>query len=226
MGTVGAVAEAWDKPGKPAWWEGIKLCHEWDDRERWARLKNDGSVIAMSASEAAVVLQEPHGKHPPHQTREELAEVKRGEAESTFVQNEAMYWGTVLEPLVVKRLQELHPDDGYEPFGWLCSDRVQPLMAATPDALRLRGGEWIPCQVKVSAYFPSTFEKHGIPMPWQLQMQVEIAVLDTPGAELAVLHLTKRELHRYTVPRDDKLIAVLRSAAQTFKHDYIDKGAA
>ena len=208
---------------QPSWWEHIKLCHEHADRAEWLEKR---ATLAMTASEAAIVLQEPHGKHPPHMTREELAELKRGERVSDLDQNEAMWWGTEMEPVVLKRLRELHPTDGYEPFGWLCSDRDQPLMGATPDALRIRGGCWIPCQIKVSAYFPSTFEKHGLPMPWRLQMQVEIAVLDTPGAELAVLHLTKRELHRYEVPRDDQMIAVLRSAAATFKHDYIDKGAA
>ena len=210
----------------PDWWEQQKLVHEHEDRELWLAIKNDGQQVAMSASEAAVVLQEGHGKHPPHQTREQLAAVKRGDEESSFVQNEAMYWGTVLEPLVLTRLQELNPDDGYEPFGWLMRDREQPLMAATPDALRVRGGELIPCQIKVSAYFPSTFEKHGVPMPWQLQVQCEMAVLGTERCELAVLHLTKRELHRYDIERNDNLVAVLRSATETFKQDFIDKGRA
>ena len=207
----------------PEWWGEQKLVHEHENREDWLRARK---TLAMTASEAAIVLQEPHGKHPPHMTREELAEMKRGERESGLEQNEAMYWGQKLEPLVLTRLQELNPDDGYEPFGWLMRDRDQPLMGATPDALRIRGGCLIPCQIKVSAYFPTTFEKNGLPMPWQLQLQVEIAVLGTAAAELAVLHLTKRELRRYPVPRDDQMIAVLRSAAETFQHDYINKGAA
>ena len=210
----------------PDWWEAQRLAHERENRSLWLEIKNDGTRVAMSASEAAVVLQEGHGKHPPHQTREELAAVKRGDAESSFVENEAMWWGSEMEPIVLQRLQQLYPEDGYVPFGWLMSDREQPLMAATPDALRVRGGQLIPCQIKVSAYFPSTFEKHGIPMPWQLQVQCELAVLGTDHAELAVLHLTKRELHRYPIERNENLVAVLRSATETFKQDFIDQGAA
>lgn len=201
----------------PEWWQ--KVVHEHEDREKWLTAR---SRFACTASEVAVVLQEGHGKHPIT-TREELAARKRGEGEP-FEQNSAMRWGTLFEPLILSQLQALWPDDEYEAFGWLCADVAQPLLGGTPDALKVHEGELIPVQIKSTAYFPKTLLEKGIPMPWQLQVQAECAVLGTQACELAVLHLTKRELQRYLVPRDQQMIDVIRSAAETFFHDFIKGG--
>ena len=101
--TVTSASTMTQTTPQPSWWEHIKLCHEHADRAEWLEKR---ATLAMTASEAAIVLQEPHGKHPPHMTREELAELKRGERVSDLDQNEEMWWGTEMEPVVLKRLRE------------------------------------------------------------------------------------------------------------------------
>ena len=203
--------------------ECIRIVHEHADRELWL---TERKRFSMTASEASTVLQEPHGKYPPR-PREELAQIKRGELVPEEL-GEAAHWGTVMEPHIIERAQALWPDSLYEPFGWLCQDPVEPLMGATPDALRLDddGKTIIPVQCKCTAYFPfgQGTKPKPVPIPWQLQVQVEMAVLNAPACELLILHLTKRELRRYLVERDDELIATLRSAALTFQNDFIDGG--
>lgn len=98
----------------------------------------------------------------------------------------AMEWGTRLEPLIIDKLEEMHPELViWRDMGtWRSVDR--PWQVANPDALATTDrGEPVLIEIK-TAKWPS-YWKEGVPLNYQAQVQWYLNVFGIERAIVAVL---------------------------------------
>lgn len=103
--------------------------------------------------------------------------------------NEAAYWGNVLEKTLVKEF-ETRSHRKTRPFGWLVNSTAHPWALATPDAVQYNPvtQRWdIPTQIKTTSAYLAPEWREGPPREVWWQMQQEMLVLGAPWASVAAL---------------------------------------
>jgi len=147
------------------------------DRPEWEAARRTG----VGASESAAVL----GVSPWGSALSVYAE-KLGLAPD-FVDNEAMRWGRILEPIVVDEaaLEIGGSSATYVMSGDMLRSKHHPFMLATLDAWIVRGAETLPLEVKVSSRAGDW--DNGAPPHYRAQVQHQLAVTGAPRGYIAGL---------------------------------------
>lgn len=164
-------------------------------RESWLEARRS----SLGASEAAAAL-----GVSPYATPIELWQRKLGLA-AEQPENEAMRWGTLLEPLILREYQDrtglqvvatqerrIHPDHS--------------CLTATLDA-RCDDGRIV--EVKTASAWAKEWGEEGsddVPEPYLVQVAQQMACSGAGRADLVVL-IGGQRLKVYEIPRDDALIA-------------------
>ncbi len=171
------------------------------DRADWHERRRQG----IGGSDAPAVV-----GRSPFKTALDVYREKRGEAPPDDEETEAMYWGTEIEPLLLRRFSKetgfaVDPDQSpcrHPEHDWLfchpdgrVHDQRATVQAKT--VLMNRDGEWGE---------PWTDE---VPEHVLIQCQHELAATGYVLAYVPMLILASRTFRVYTVPRDDELIDML-----------------
>ena len=122
--------------------------------------------------------------------------------------------GTCLEDGILRAYAEL---SGREciPVGVLQRDAAAPHLGATLDAIRADDDAVV--QVKYTSRPPYPGR---IPLAYEVQTNVEMAISGRETAILLVLH--PGELRDYPVPRNEALIALVRETVERFWRDHVE----
>lgn len=177
---------------------------EAEDREKWLAVRNSG----IGGSDAAVIV----GKNP-WKSAFELWTEKTGKVEpDDLSDNEAVYWGTVLEDLVAKRFEEV-TGKKVRRCGTMAHDDY-PYMLANVD--RLVNGERAGLEIKTANGFKAkAWEGDEIPDAYYLQCQWYLFVTGLEKWYIACLIGGQRFVWK-EIPRNEDDIKALRNAAQFF----------
>lgn len=166
------------------------------ERDKWLAERRKG-IGASDAPTVCGIRARP--------TRLELWLQKRGEIESE-PPTEAMQWGLRLEPLIAQAYEER---TGRAIISTqICSQHQEyPWMRATIDAYDAAGdtvefkavGSWM------GRKLPDDGDSDGLPEPWIIQVQHQMAVDQNQRAHIAVF--VDMGLRLYTVERNDDMLA-------------------
>lgn len=131
--------------------------------------------------------------------------------------NEAMLWGTLLEPVIIERFEDLHPEFSVRSGDGIWCDPDRPYVRATPDALLCDLGGTDPVAVlEVKTAGDATHWADGVPPYYYCQVQQQIHVMGVDVAYVAVL-IRGRDYREFEVPRDQAYIdGVLLPALDQF----------
>lgn len=182
------------------------------DRADWLQIRKTG--IGGSDAAAAVGLS-------PYQSQLELWLEKTGrdaglpkpEPKDT---TEAVYWGTMLEPIVAasytqqtgRKVRKVNAILQHPSFPFMLANLDREVVG-TPDVQIL--------ECKTAGEFGARLWKDGVPEYVALQVQHQLSVTGKQAADVAVLICGQRlEVHR--IPRDDDLIARLIHLESQFWH--------
>lgn len=180
-------------------------------RDEWLNWRRKG----IGGSDAAVIVGVNPWKSPVDLWRE-----KTGQAEAPDLSdNEAVYWGTVLEDIVAKEFSRRtglkvrrrnvvfqHPEHLF--------------MIANIDRDIVGKNEGLECKT-TNAYGRGAWDGDEVPDQYYLQVQHYCAVVGYEGMHIAVLIGGQRFITKY-VPRDEEVIKVLIKAETEFWQHVID----
>lgn len=184
------------------------------DRQDWLEVRKNG--IGSSDAAAAVGLN-------PYQSQLELWLVKTGRDQGLSKpdpndETSAMYWGTLLEPIVaahytkrtgnrVRRVNAVlqHPAPDHH---WMLANIDREVMGAADVQI---------LECKTAGKHGSRLWNDGVPEYIQLQVQHQLAVTGKQAADVAVL-ICGQELQVHRIHRDDRLIQKLIELESRFWH--------
>lgn len=188
------------------------------DREAWLAAR----MQSVGGSEVAAML-----GACKYTTREQLCRVKAG-LEPGFTGNEATELGTYMEPVIAQIARDR--------WGWQMTkhgvytrDELSPRLSATPDYTMPSPYGMAVVQIKNTTCQPpeecrprrdgspstAAFAK-GAPLNYRLQIQAELAVTGYRHGVLLALHLRPLTIRAYYVPREERVIALLRREVRVF----------
>lgn len=153
-------------------------------------------------------------------TPTDLWAIKTGRSEGPQTSS-AMEWGTRLEPVIVEKFMEDHPEfqvDGY-PGSW--KNKERPWQLANPDGLFLdQDGQLCLLEIK-TAKWPS-YWKEGVPLNYQAQVQWYMSCLGLDQAIVAVL-FHGSDYQEFTIPANSLAQEVyLEQALEFLEYVYTD----
>ncbi len=174
-------------------------------REEWLKFRRHG--IGSSDASTAVGLN-------PYMSRLELWMEKTGRMEQQ-PNNDAIYWGTMLEPLVaqeyskrtgfkVARVNAIH-QHSTEKFMLANLDRQVVGCADGPGIL----------ECKTSGYYSGKYWEEGVPEWYQIQVLHQLAVTGRKWADVAVL-IGGQDFRIFRINRDEDMIQNLISLEGEF----------
>jgi predicted phage-related endonuclease len=140
--------------------------------------------------------------------------------EKDLSDNQAVYWGHVLEPVVVNEYAHRHAHEPIlvEPNTRTFIHREKPYITATPDALCSNAQNWLLEAKTAGGRMARLWGEPGtdvVPEPYLLQVAHSLAVVQFDFADIAVL-IGGNDYREYRVPRDRDLEAVLLERATEF----------
>ena len=131
--------------------------------------------------------------------------------------NEAMYWGRELEPVIANRYARDHGVDLIEP-GFIVIDEI---FGGTPDRVIV---EQKVLEIKTSGQFTANMwgepGTDQIPEHYMCQVQWYMMLTGLPCADLAVL-INGQRYQEYSIDRNDRLIDVLKQRGRDFWETHI-----
>lgn len=134
-------------------------------------------------------------------------------------QSEAMYWGTVDEPVIAKRFAELHPEYAVVEAP-LYTSRERPWQIASPDRILVdvQSGQRSVLEIKTAQF--DTYWGDGPPVHYVCQV---LWYLDVLGLDEAVIacRFGGVELREYVIQRQDADIAAMRRAGEEFMRSLV-----
>ena len=176
----------------------------------------------ISGTDVAAIL-EVH----PWKTQIEVWE--RIRSNSTFEpreQTEAMYWGNVLEGVVLREWELRSGRKSYTAPGLVADDELEWLLG-TPDAFVMpeRGSEaeFEVYEGKTGSAWKASDWDEGMPVPYALQLQTYLMITGAPRGHYAVL-LGGQQFRFGEVEADLELHALLRKRLKDWWNDHIVQG--
>lgn len=145
---------------------------------------------------------------------------KRGETPLTAADNEPMYWGRILEPVILQAAAERLNAELTQCAGLQSISR--PWQRASLDGVLHIGGQPIPIEAKnMSQYRSTEWADDQVPDAAELQLQHQLAVTGAPYGIVAGLIGGNRLVTR-TVERDDELITHINREEHQFWRNVLD----
>lgn len=145
---------------------------------------------------------------------------KTGKVREELVQSDAMEWGTRLEPAVLQKFVDEHPDFKVQGDAgtWHHVDRVWQI--ANPDALFFDDqGEWGLLEIKTAMYEDDWRE--GVPQYYRTQIQWYLQTFGFKYAVCAVLFLGSRRYAEFRVDADEFEQDTNLAAVTAFRDNYL-----
>lgn len=181
------------------------------DSDEWhaARLNS------LGASEVAAVL-----GLSKWQTPLSVYNAKKGVP--IVIDEDLAYFGHALEPVISGWVSKKHPEVGLLSDGFSARSTKYPWLTASPDRVAYfpldsdqPPFDYVPVELKTSSAYSKSEWENGVPLYYQAQVQVQIAVLDAPYGWLAVLH-GGNSPELFKVPRDDEFIETMVRVTKDF----------
>lgn len=182
-----------------------------DGEEHWRAARHG----VLTASDAGALL-----GIDPWKSRAALYFEKIAPEPPAFEENEAMRWGTLLEPVVAR---EFTARTGIPTLGsqQLLTNERRPWMAATPDFFGLEGDETVLVEIKTTTLRKEDDWPAEEPPPRvTAQVMWQLAVTGLRVAHVAAL-IGGQELRLYRLERDHAVVNAIIDAAHTFWHDHV-----
>lgn len=186
----------------------IRIPYDINDRQQWLELRRRG----IGGSDAATVV----GLNP-WSSRLSLYADKLGLLPERL-DNEALRQGRDLEDYVAKRWEEA-TGKKVQRVNFILMNEQYPWAFANIDRRVVGEKALLECKT-TSVYNKADFESGEVPPTYLVQCYHYLAVTGYDRAYLAVLVLNKGFYH-YTIERDDKEIAALMRAEQTFWDNHV-----
>jgi putative phage-type endonuclease len=178
------------------------LC-ESAERDRWLEARRSG----IGSSDAATIVRVNPWKSPLELYAEKLG------IEEAEDQSEAAYWGSILEPLVLKRFAK-ETGRTCRPAGVLLQSKAQPWQLATLDGVQF-DAERGPGVVEVKCTSLAERWEDGPPPYVVAQVQHQLAVTGYRWGSIAVL-FNGREFFWHDFERNEEMIGHLIEAESEF----------
>lgn len=181
-------------------------------REEWLQLRKNG----IGGSDAAVACGLSRWKSRL------MLYLEKTSADVEDIDNEAMYWGRTMEPIL---RQEFAKRTGFTvqevPFMFACKE--YPWMLANIDGLVTEpDGSKALLEIKTASGFKAKEWEDGLPSEYYLQVQHYLCVTDLPKAYVAVL-IGGNQFRWEPVARDEETIRIL-TALETEFWSYVERG--
>ncbi|GGM85093.1 hypothetical protein GCM10012275_64820 [Longimycelium tulufanense] len=180
--------------------------------DEWVTARRDG-IGGSEVAQAAGIS--------PFATPFQLWLQKTGRVEPDFDDNtrERMYWGTVLEPVLLAEFARRHPDLTLVPPEGTYAVPGQTWIRATSDGLVVDDGtvvELVECKTGDHRQL-AAWADDDVPVHYVAQCQWQAHVMGVERVRVVALLDTSTYLER-VVERDDELIGMLLDAATEFWH--------
>lgn len=180
-------------------------------REEWLQLRKRG----IGGSEAAISCTMSRYKSRL------MLYLEKTSSDIEDIDNEAMYWGRVMEPVL---REEFAKKTGFTvqeiPYMFAC--REYPWMLANIDGLVTEpDGTKALLEIKTANGFKAKEWEDGLPQEYYLQIQHYLAVCDLPKAWIAVL-IGGNDFRYFAVDRDEETIQMLIALEAEF-WSYVEK---
>lgn len=130
--------------------------------------------------------------------------------------NEAMYWGTVFEPIIRSEFTARSGMNVVE-CPYVLQHPEYPFMLANIDGLVVTESDTFIFEAKTANGFLTDEWENGVPYSYQLQIQHYMSVTELSGAFVAVL-IGGNKFKYYWLERDDDLIEMIIQLEQEFWH--------
>ncbi len=182
-------------------------------REEWLAVRNQG--IGSSDSAAVVGLS-------PYKSPLEVWMEKTGrKPQDDLSANEAVYWGTVLEPVLAQvygektgaKVRRVHA---------VLQHYEHPHMLANLDRIvaHPQDGHGL-LEIKTAGHWSEGYWEDGVPEHYQCQVLHQLAVTGKPWADVAVL-IGGQEFRTYRIERDEEKINALVELEDRFWQHVVD----
>ena len=174
--------------------------------EDWLAIRNS----SVGGSEIATAIGASRWSSPF-----ELWTLKTGRVERVKESNDAMYWGTVLEPII---REEFAKRTGFnvKTTNYIFASRTHPFMTANLDGfVELGNGECAVLELKTAGSYAETDWQDGLPIEYFTQVQHYMFVTGMSKAYVAVL-IGGNSFKYLEVQRDDASINIIVQLATEF----------
>lgn len=134
----------------------------------------------------------------------------------------AVYWGTVLEPVVGAEYEKHHPEREVRRVNAVCKSIKRPWAQASLDyEVKDEKLGWGVLEIKTAGLMRAKDWENGIPLYYQTQIAHYLSVLNRPFADVAVL-IGGQDYREFRYMRDKEDEKALVKAVDTFWHDYVE----
>lgn len=150
----------------------------------------------------------------------ELWAQKTGRIERAKESTDAMYWGTVLEPIIRDEFAK-RTGMTVKTTNYIFASRTHPFMTANLDGfVDLGNGECAVLEIKTAGSYAETDWQDGLPIEYFLQVQQYLYITGMKKAYVAVL-LGGNNFKHLEVARDDSSIEIIVQLATEFWLNYV-----
>lgn len=148
---------------------------------------------------------------------------KTGRTNGEIEDNEKMFWGRALEPVIRESFQTI-TGKKTEPVNMMFTCTEADFLLATPDAIvREDDGSVSVLEIKTtSAYNADAWSENNYPASYYMQLQQYLYVLGLNKGYLCCL-IGGQKLVWYEIPRDNETIAYMLAIGQTFWQENVLK---
>lgn len=129
-------------------------------------------------------------------------------------------FGVIMEPLIGKWFAEQHPDFKVRRVNAVCQSIARPWAQASLDFEVYDGKSWGVLEIKTARSAKDWDD--GVPSFYLTQTCHYMDVTDRKYAYVAVFFRDTCEFREYRIERDEDDIAAVRSAVDSFWHDYVE----
>ncbi len=131
-------------------------------------------------------------------------------------------FGNIMEPLIGKWFAEQHPDFKVRRVNAVCQSIARPWAQASLDFEVNDGTSWGVLEIKTARSAKDWSD--GVPDYYLTQVTHYLDVTDRSYAYVAVFFRDDCTFREYLIDRDEDDVAAVRSAVDSFWHDYVEKG--
>lgn len=171
---------------------------QYPSREEWLAARRN----LVTASRAPIIL----GVSPWGSRYAEWSEAVGLTKRDQWAADDERNWGTLLEPVILKRWCEVTGRSAHQTPNTLAVDDTLPWLAASPDGLTDDAPANEPVEIKTASAYAAKDWGEGVPVHYQVQAQVQMRVLGAARCHIAAL-LGGRTFRHFVVERDDELIS-------------------
>lgn len=185
---------------------------KFSDHAEWLRLRQQG----IGGSDVAALM-----GLSPYKTPYELWLEKTGQREAPDLSNnEAVMWGTILEPVIGEHYQQQHPDHKISRVKGVMRSIKRPWAQATLDYMvKTPQGVGV-LEIKTAGFRSREQWDVGVPLYYQTQVQHYLSVTGWDFAIVAVL-IAGQDYREYVLVRDESDIEAINTSVDEFEQKYI-----